>query len=423
MRISLVDADEIIICRANSERFVTRFKRQIQIGLIDPWLSKKHAAVYKSDAGWVLRDKNSKNGTRINGQSVAQHRLGDGDVVHVGATVCVFRDGHVNHAICNNDRTKQLTGNPLATLNHDLQNTFAQIKTLAKTPITILLQGETGTGKEVTAQEIHTLSQRKGRFIAVNCGAIPEGIFESELFGCHRGAYSGAMESRIGRIRAAHQGTLFLDEIADLSPRSQVKLLRALQEKQVVPVGSYRPSAVDVRIIAATNRNLERLVETQAFRTDLYARLAGAVFTLPPLRERREDMGLIIASILSSLSGQRAVGTRFTHHVTLSLASYSWPRNIRELYNAVACALATCPGKTVDVCHLPASLRHPYHPLQSSTHVKETDQQRQYRILDLLRTHRGNVSAVARSLGVARVQVRRWCSRYEIDVNGFRDSG
>jgi len=223
------------------------------------------------------------------------------------------------------------------------QELLRQMERVARTGATVLIIGETGTGKELVARHVHAMSGRKGPFVAVNCGAFSESLIDAELFGHEAGAFTGAKQARAGWFEAANGGTLFLDEIGDLSPALQVKLLRVLQERQVVRVGSRKPIALDVRLLAATNVDLHRAVEAQRFRPDLYYRLSVAHIDLPPLRERPGDI-LPLAEHFTGLYGQ-ALGlpdARLAPDAQAALLGYPWPGNVRELENVVHSALIVC---------------------------------------------------------------------------------
>ena len=225
---------------------------------------------------------------------------------------------------------------------------------VAPTDATVLIYGETGTGKEVLARHIHQMSRRAGRFVAINCGAIPESLLETELFGHEKGAFTGAVGARVGKFEAADGGTVFLDEVGDMSPAMQVKLLRVLQERTFERVGSTRPIRVDVRVIAATNKDLRRLVREGRFREDLFYRLSVVPIELPPLRERPEDIPLLAQHFLEkhrARYGKQAEG--FTPRAMRRMQRYPWPGNVRELENVVLRCLALLDGATViDECHL-----------------------------------------------------------------------
>jgi transcriptional regulator with GAF, ATPase, and Fis domain len=214
---------------------------------------------------------------------------------------------------------------------------FELIEKVAESKATVLIQGESGTGKELAARAIHQLSSRCDKhFVPINCAAIPEDLIESELFGHVKGSFTGAYANRVGRFEMADKGTLFLDEIGDMKANLQVKLLRVLQSKEFEPVGSTKSQKVDVRIIAASNKKLEALVESQGFREDLFYRLSVIPITIPPLRERREDIPLLIESFLSRFNSEkRHAVTGFSRETLGILCDYDWPGNVRELENLV----------------------------------------------------------------------------------------
>ncbi|HIF94690.1 MAG TPA: sigma-54-dependent Fis family transcriptional regulator [Myxococcales bacterium] len=236
-----------------------------------------------------------------------------------------------------------------------MRGIFRNIERIAKSQATVLVTGESGTGKELVARAIHDLSTRsEGPFIAVNCGAIPRELIESELFGHEKGAFTGATDRRIGRIESANSGTFFLDEIGELDPAVQVKLLRALQERSFERVGSSTTIKVDVRIVTATNRDLAKEVAEGNFREDLFYRVNVVPVELPPLRDRREDIRLLATSFLTrSAEGE---GKQLTAAALGSLDGYSWPGNVRELENAIEHGLALCEADTIDVQDLPISI-------------------------------------------------------------------
>jgi transcriptional regulator with PAS, ATPase and Fis domain len=217
-----------------------------------------------------------------------------------------------------------------------MQRVIATIKKIARTDCTALILGETGTGKELVARAIHNLSGRKGNMVPVNCGAIPEDILESELFGHERGAFTGAISSRIGRFQMADGGTIFLDEIGEMSPKLQVKLLRVLQEKTVEPVGSTKSIKVDVRIIAATNKDLKEEVKAGRFREDLYYRLQVIPINLPALRDRGSDLELLVQHFFKKTANNLKLDSfTISPEALQALKAYSWPGNIRELENVI----------------------------------------------------------------------------------------
>jgi transcriptional regulator with GAF, ATPase, and Fis domain len=274
------------------------------------------------------------------------------------------------------------------------------------------LLGESGVGKEVAARMVHANSARPGGFVAVNCAGLVESLAAATLFGHSRGAYTGAIDDRPGAIRASDRGTLLLDEVGDLPLATQGTLLRVLQEREVVPVGETRPVSIDVRFVAATLRDLEREVEAGRFRVDLYARLAGLRVTLPPLRDRLEDLGGLVAASLAR-HGRPSLG--LSSGAAWALCRYRWPLNIRELDQAIAAAVAVAQSDRIDLQQLPEQVagRAPAAAVEAA---------RRDELLGLLRDHRGNLAAVARALSTSRAQVHRLLRRYSIDLEAFRSA-
>ncbi|MGE0393767.1 MAG: sigma-54-dependent transcriptional regulator [Vicinamibacterales bacterium] len=242
-----------------------------------------------------------------------------------------------------------------------MQALFQLLDTVAPTSSTVLVNGETGTGKEVVARAIHQMSPRRAqRFVAINCSAIPETLLEAELFGHARGAFTGAVGMRQGRLEQAHKGTLFLDEIGTMSPAIQAKLLRALQEREFERLGESQTIKVDVRVIAATNSDLAAMVKAGTFREDLYYRLNVITIALPPLRERRDDIPLLVQHFATKFSAERAGSepVQFSQGAMRQLMAYDWPGNVRQLENAVERAVALSGGRTLlDVGDLPPEVQ------------------------------------------------------------------
>jgi transcriptional regulator with GAF, ATPase, and Fis domain len=287
---------------------------------------------------------------------------------------------------------------------------FRKLQKVATTDISVLITGETGTGKELLAREIHRRSQREsGPFVTINCGAIPENLIESELFGHVKGAFTGAIASRPGKFQAADGGTLFLDEIGELPLNLQVKLLRALQERVVNRVGDSRPEKVDIRVLAATNRNLEEEIRGGRFREDLYYRLNVVNLTNPPLRDRGEDVIIIAKALISKFADELKSSVRgFSPAALAAIRRYHWPGNIRELENRIKKALVLCESTLLspDDLDLGERAQLPILPLEKA----KEDFQRRY-VLEVLERNHGNRTQTARDLGVDPRTIFRYLER------------
>lgn len=239
-----------------------------------------------------------------------------------------------------------------------MKNLFALVRQVASSQANVLIHGESGTGKELLARALHDLSPRKGQpFVAINVTAIPEGLIESELFGHEKGAFTGASCSKIGLFEQAHQGTLFLDEIGDLSPPLQAKLLRVLQDRKIRPVGSLQEKLVDVRVVAATHKDLKKAISQEQFREDLYYRLAVIVLQAPPLRHRPEDIPLLVFHFVEKFAAQNGKHIEgLTPEALAQIQGLDLPGNVRELENIIERAVVLCQGQKIEVSHLPTLL-------------------------------------------------------------------
>lgn len=283
-----------------------------------------------------------------------------------------------------------------------MQVVYRSIERAAKSSATVLILGESGTGKELVARAIHYSSRRAAApFVPVNCGGIPEGLLESELFGARKGAFTGAHESRAGFFQAAEGGSIFLDEIAELSMPMQVALLRVLQDKVVMMVGSRQPRKVDTRVLAATNKNLETLVANKAFREDLYYRINVIPVVVPPLRERRDDIPLIAHHFAARFAAELAKPTpSFSERVLRALCAYAWPGNVRELENLIQRLVLMADGRIIDAPDLPALMRY---SAQSRPALNRTLTEIELEhINNVLASVAGNKSKAADILGINR---------------------
>ncbi|HEX7900297.1 MAG TPA: sigma 54-interacting transcriptional regulator [Planctomycetota bacterium] len=296
-----------------------------------------------------------------------------------------------------------------------MRETFRKLRLAAKSDVTVLLTGESGTGKELAALAVHALSARKAKpFVAVNCSAIPETLLESEMFGHVKGAFTGAIRDKAGLFQEADGGTLFLDEIGDMSPVLQVKVLRALQEREVRRVGDDKATKVDVRILAATNRDLGALVSEGKIREDFYYRVKVFDIHLPPLRERRDDIPLLVEHFLDELSKSRHRPLRGVHPDAMrALLAHDWPGNVRELRNAMERAVVTLTGDVVTLADLPPQIR----PMEA---VGEDGDGQKRRILDALAKSGGSRERAAKLLGMSRVTLWKRMSRLGLVVKPKR---
>ena len=404
VRISLAELTDVELGRSTA-RAVARTGTRLRIDLASRGASQLHARMTPHAERWKIDDAGSKNGTLVNGKRVASAMLADGDVIECGGTFLVLRRA---------SRPPREIEEPdarlgaLRTLSPALQRELAIVPRLARSKLPMLVRGESGTGKDVAAHAIHELSGRRGAMIAVNCGAIPTTLIESELFGSRRGAFSGA-EDREGLVRGAEHGTLFLDEVAELPPASQVALLRLLQNGEVLALGASKPVTVDVRVVAATHQRIESLVASGQFRRDLYARLRGHELHLPPLAQRLEDLGLLIAALLARIE-PGGPERRLTHGAARALFAHPWPFHVRELEQTLRGAIAIADGPAIDV----DDLRLAPPP------AEPTPVDRREVLASILRRHAGNLSAVARELATSRTQVKRLLDRHELSADEFK---
>ena len=420
------------------------------IALDDSTVSRQHAEIVLTARGWAVRDLGSRNGVSVDGARSKACLLTNGCIVRFGDILFQFVDRELElHAVYRTDGKLRGSAQRLGPSDSQLVGGWkmdrlaAQLQRVAKSELTVLLLGESGTGKEVAAREIHRWSGRPGRFTAVNCAAIPGALLESELFGYRKGAFSGAAGDKPGLFQSARGGTLLLDEIGDMPVDSQAKLLRVLQSRSVTPLGAVDAEATDVRVLAATHRDLSALQQSGAFRSDLYARLSDFVLRLPPLRDRKED---IITLACCFLSQQRPDPPRMSVGFAAELLEYDWPYNVRELESCIKRSLAVMEGDLLRRRDLPEAIRQRDRSasVQAAAAVPaisaavraaavsaedvgageislRSDAPSEQELRTLLAIHRGNVSALAREFGKARMQVHRWLNRYALDPEQFRD--
>ncbi len=400
------------------------------IRLGDTTVSRLHAEIVRGREGTILRDLGSTNGTFVGAVRVREVYLAPDTRFRVGKTDLIYNpaDEIIEVVPSMNDRFEGLVGRGVA-----MREVFGILERVAPTDLTVLVTGETGTGKELVSRALHNRSARRSRPLVVfDCGAAPETLVESELFGHERGAFTGAIAMREGLFEVAHGGTIFIDEIGELPLELQPKLLRVLEQREVRRVGATRPRHVDVRVVAATNRNLRDEVAAGRFREDLYYRLAVVELHLPALRERREDVPLLVEHLLHRAEHNRGV-TGLSAEVRALFDAYRWPGNVRELHNVIERALPFTDGTVVTLDALPDALRaarpatvpiprvvasvEPAISSLSSLPLKDAKDalieefEKQY-LIDLMERHDGNVSRAARTAGMDRKSITRLLKKH-----------
>jgi DNA-binding NtrC family response regulator len=446
-------------------------KEEVRIGsmedndvvLSDDTVSRYHARIIQEDSGYVLIDNRSTNGTFINKVRVREAFLKPASIVSVGQSQMRFnaREEEVHIVPSRSDRCAGLIGG-----NPRMREIYAIIEKIAPTATTVVIDGETGTGKEVVAQAIHSLSPRsRNDLVVFDCGAVPPNLIESELFGHEKGSFTGAMMTRQGLFEQADGGTLFLDELGELPIDLQPKLLRALEQREVRRVGSTKAAKVDVRIIAATNRNLEDEVRAGRFRQDLFYRLSVVRLHLPSLRDRADDIPLLLQHFLETghynrgPNGQQRV-REVSREAMTALQTYPWPGNVRELVNVIERAVSFCDSELLEIGELPDYVRTAKAPpkennrraataagatgpapivpmsptaptptppeelLAEGVTFKDAKErwvaafERDY-ILQLLRRNNGNISHAARAADIDRKYFRKLMKKYDIEAAGI----
>jgi DNA-binding NtrC family response regulator len=379
--------------------------QECDLVLDDPYVSRRHCQLELGAAGVIVRDLGSRNGIWLQKARVIEAVLSPGGGVSLGKITLTVEGGEGPRArlpLFSREQFGQAVGRSVV-----MRALFERLYRAALTEEPVLLIGESGTGKELLAQAIHEASPRRGGpFVVFDCGAVAPSLVEAELFGYEKGAFSGAVEKRVGLLESAAGGTLFLDELGELPLEMQPKLLRALESRQVRPVGSNRMRPVDFRVVAATHRDLKARAAAGEFREDLYYRIAVLEARVPPLRERREDIPLLVERLLASRSPPCALSD--LPPATLSmLEGHAFPGNVRELRNTLARLLLFPAGESPQAAlegQSPANgsvsvpMGLPFHDARA---VVLSDFERRYAV-EHLRAHAGNVSAAARTMGVSR---------------------
>jgi len=395
----------------------------VAVRLSDPNVSRKHAKIHREGSAFFLVDLGSRNGTRVNGRLAAAAQLLAGTLLRLGDTVGMVTEwpGPVTEIA------------PSLHAGALLENQLSAVRRIARSDLPIVLEGETGTGKEVVARTIHAWSGRSGPFVAINCAALPEGLAESELFGHRRGAFTGADRASPGVFRSADRGTLLLDEVVDLPLVVQAKLLRVLEQREVQPLGESQPLPIDVRVVVAAQSPLWAAVQREAFRADLLARLEGVTARIPPLRERSSDVPALFQRLFAKDNdgAMPAVGADFVERLCL----YDWPFNVREVVLLAKRLRVLCdPGKSLRARDLPARMlggleSAPSAEEPATTHagalmVGSTGESGESAelgvLLGALRACQGNVAQAAVAMGISRQRAYRMMQVHAVDLDAVR---
>ena len=400
-----------------------------EVRIDDPLASRNHARLYVDlEAGMFLEDLGSVNGTRIKDQPLQRGErvaVSAGDTIMIGTSVLIIQ--HRSRVRAPLVRPETLRDDALLVPSGGPDVAMQRIHLLAERaaagPINVLITGETGVGKELLAETVHRLSPRKnGPYVCLNCAALAESLLENELFGHERGAFTGASQVKPGLLETAASGTLFLDEVGELPLSTQAKLLRVLETREVSRLGSLKPRRIDVRFIAATNRDLEAEVARGTFRRDLYFRLAGITLTIPPLRKRVSEIRRLAETFVHQICQEMGRDEPLISSVSIALLEgYAWPGNIRELKNFMERAVLLCTGRVILPVHLPAEkMREASVPVvapapapagvpettatsgETARALTPTQEEERRRIIDALAACAGNQSRAAKSLGIPR---------------------
>lgn len=417
------------------------------IPLDDDTVSREHCRVVQDGPHTLVVDQGSTNGTYVNGVQVREAFLSPGAVLGIGNTQMRFNpvDEQIPITPSTSERLGDIVGKSVK-----MREIFGIVEKIAPTGATVIIEGETGTGKEVVARTVHQLSARKDEpFIVFDCGAVPENLIESELFGHEKGSFTGAVMSRKGLFEMAEGGTIFLDELGELAIDLQPKLLRVLEQREVRRVGSNKPIPVNVRVIAATNRALAEEVDAGRFREDLFYRLSVVRLQLPPLRDRIEDIPLLTRHFLGNLAFNRDADDNLkletiSRDALDALCEYDWPGNVRELVNIIERACSFAAGECITVDDLPGYVtgsednglltpgrrqdaREEFRDVPRRSDLNEMPFKRAKEewiasfekdyISTLLARHNGNISSASREADIDRKYFRKLMYKHDVDVD------
>jgi len=396
-----------------------------RLEIADPEVSRSHAALERSDEGWLVRDLESRNGTFLDGARITEAPIAHGSVLRVGDHLFVAQylsAFDLELMLMPPEKRSSLIGRGAAMLR-----VWWAIAMYGPSALPVLVGGETGVGKELVATELHRASGREGELVPVNCAALPANLVESELFGHAKGAFTGASAKSEGLFGCAAAGTLFLDEIGEMPLELQAKLLRALATGEVRGVGETISRRVDVRVVTATNVDLQRAVEEGTFRADLYSRLMAATIVVAPLRERREDVLPLAAHFLEKAGASPSV----TADTAEALLTHDWPFNVRELEQVLGAAALRSKGEPLERALLPEAVRRRVDarrpsarpaaakaPLALRINREQTPTADELR--EVLEHFGGSVADAARFFGKDRKQLYRWAERLGVDLDAFR---
>jgi len=392
----------------------------LEVTLDDTRASRVHALLIFDGRSVVVHDLESSNGSFVGTRRIEGHsKIGRGDVLYIGSTriaIVVTKAAGPRPETHGPVVGPVASGRDVVAVDPATVALLVQVRRLGPSDMPVLILGESGSGKEVVARALHRYSLRASApFIAINCGTLPDSIAESELFGHERGAFTGADARKMGLFDAAAGGTLLLDEVGELSPSSQTRLLRVLQDRVITRVGGVEPIPVDVRVLSATNRDIVADVASGRFREDLYFRLNGVTLAVPPLRSRPRDIMPIVERFL----GESGRDVRLAENVVAVMQGYRWPGNVRELRNALECAMALSGGDEIRLEHLPASVRNggasQASPEAASALRGQLDDVERRTILAALESTKWNQSKAARELGISRRTLI-----YKMARHGFR---
>lgn len=379
----------------------------MDITLTDRTVSRLHAQIALRDGQLMIKDLGSSNGTQVNGVRISEAYLPPGARCRLGSTELMVVSRAENRVA-----EPQLLGRlgDMVGCSEQMQAVYARIRNIAPTAASVLIQGESGTGKEMIARTLHQLSGRKGPFVVFDASVADPEMVRNDLFGHVRGAFTGASGEREGAFRHAHRGTLFIDEIGELPIDLQPRLLRVLESREVTPIGSDRSEIVDVRVVAATHRDLQVMVAKGQFRQDLYYRLNVVPISAPPLREIKSDIPHLVAALLQRLELDVAIAP----DVYSRLAAYDWPGNVRELRNVLERAVAIAGDETITADHLLLAETDGMASVDTlvsgDRSLKEVEKEL---ILTALARSGNNKTAAARSLGMSLSTLKRRLAQYD----------